>query len=579
MTPFAFRREQTMNLRRLVAIPVSVVGAAVAGLSALGAGSPAPLAAAVQARPADARVDAVFAEYGPASPGCALAVVQDGTTVYRRGYGRSTLEYDVPITPRSIFHVASISKQFTAFAVTVLAAQGKLSLDDPVRRYVPELPDFGPPVTIRHLLRHTSGLRDQWTLLRHSGWRPDDLITDQDVLAVISRQRALNFAPGAEYSYSNSGYTIAGIIVKRVTGLALREWCDVNIFKPLGMADTHFHDDHTMIVPNRTSAYEPRGGGGFRVSVPVFDTVGATSLFTTVEDLAKWDRNFYTGAVGGRSVVEEMQQAGTLNDGAAITYGLGLMVSRYRGLRIVEHGGADAGYRGHVLRFPDQRFSVIALCNVSTARPGIYARQVADIYLDAVFPQPSPFVTPAYLASESELRAVEGTYFNAITRQATRIAAEKGRLVARSGGGTLVGLAIGPGRFRQEGTLTDWTFTLEPGRPRQLRDAAGLSEEAVPWTPTPADLAAFAGDYYSAELDYTYRFLVRDGSLVLLRRRLDDRVLEPTVRDSFAAANVGDIRFERDPAGMVTGCVENTGRVRNLAFVRMAARVTAPRRP
>lgn len=524
-----------------------------------------------QGDPHAARVDQVFAQFsGPGSPGCAVGVLRNGAMVYERGYGTATLEYDVPITPRSIFHVASISKQFAAFAVTTLASQGKLSLDDPVKRYVPEFPDFGVPITIRHLLHHTSGLRDQWTLLRHSGWRPDDLITDEDVLGVISRQRTLNFAPGAEYSYSNSGFTLIGIIVRRITGVSLRQWCDANLFKPFGMGDTHFHDDHAMIVRNRTSAYEPRAGGGLRVSVPVFDTVGATSLFTTVEDLARWDENFYTAKLGGREVLDQMQAASVLNSGAPLNYGFGLMIGRYRGLPIVEHGGSDAGYRAHILRFPDQHFSVVALCNVSTARPGLYARQVADIYLEGQFTEPSPFVVPAYAATEADLRAAEGLYFNPVTQQATRITAGKGRLVARSGGGTLEALPVAPGTFRQEGALGDWTISAVSGRPRQLRDSAGVSGEVPAWQPSAAQLAEFAGDYYSVELDYTYRVVAKDGRLLLERRRLDDRVLEPTLRDSFAAPNVGDLRFERDATGRITGCLENTGRIRNLKFVRQA---------
>jgi CubicO group peptidase (beta-lactamase class C family) len=519
-----------------------------------------------------ARVDAVFAQFTKAgSPGCAVGVVRGGATVYAKGFGSANLEYDVPITTRSIFHVASISKQFAAFAVATLASQGKLSLDDAVKKHIPEFPDFGTTVTIRHLLHHTSGLRDQWTLLRHSGWRPDDLITDNDVLTVISRQRELNFSPGAEYSYSNSGYTLIGIIVSRLTGMSLRQWCEANIFKPLGMAETHFHDDHTMAVKNRTSAYEPKGTDSYRVSVPVFDTVGATSLFTTVEDLAKWDENFYTAKIGGRALLDQMQAASTLNDGGPLSYGFGLMLGRYRGLRFVEHGGSDAGYRGHIMRFPEQHFSVVALCNVATAGPSLLARRVADIYLEGQFSQPAPIVAPpAYSASAEELKAAEGMYFNAKSQQATRLTVSKGRLIARSGGGNASAIPTGPGKFRPDGSSVEWTITAAPGRPRQLRDGSGASEEVQAWQPTTAQLNEFAGDYYSAELDYTYRVVVKGVTLTLERRRLDDRVLEPTMRDSFAAANVGDLRFVRDATGAITGCVENTGRIRNLKFVRRA---------
>ena len=214
-------------------------------------------------KPIDARVDEVFSRFDKAdSPGCALAVIKDGQIVHKRGYGMSNFEYGIPVSPTSIFHVASISKEFTAMAIVLLARQGKLSLDDEVRKYVPEVPDFGERITIRHLIHHTSGLRDQWALLEMAGWREDDVITEGDILDLISRQKALNFKPGDEHLYSNTGYTLLAVIVQRVSGQSLRDFADANIFKPLGMTRTHFHDDHSMIVKDRTSAYQPRTGGG-----------------------------------------------------------------------------------------------------------------------------------------------------------------------------------------------------------------------------------------------------------------------------------------------------------------------------
>ncbi len=218
-----------------------------------------------------AKVDALFAAWsGTNTPGCAVGISRDGKPEYVRGYGMSNLEYGIAIGPESIFHVASISKQFTAFAIELLAREGKLSLDDDVRKHLPELPDYGRRITVAHLIHHTSGLRDQWSLLDLAGWRDDDLITEEDVLRIVSRQRALNFEPGAEYLYSNTGYTLLAVIVRRVSGESLRAFAEARIFKPLGMTSTHFHDDHTEIVRGRTSAYDTRPGGGWRVSVLVF---------------------------------------------------------------------------------------------------------------------------------------------------------------------------------------------------------------------------------------------------------------------------------------------------------------------
>ena len=234
------------------------------------------------------RVDTLFQKMDTTvSPGCALAVMKDGRILYKRGYGMADLEHNVPITPSTVFHVASMSKQFTAASILMLAQDGKLSLDDPVRKYIPELPDFGTLVTIRQLIHHTSGLRDQWDLLGLSGWRYSlDLITDDDVLSVVSRQRDLNFPPGSKHLYSNTGYTLLAQIVKRVSGQSYREFTEARIFEPLHMKSTHFRDDHAEIIKNMAYGYEP-AKDTYRISITNFDTVGATSLLTTVEDLER----------------------------------------------------------------------------------------------------------------------------------------------------------------------------------------------------------------------------------------------------------------------------------------------------
>ena len=256
------------------------------------------------------RVEKIFEKWNRTdSPGCALSVIKDGHIVYKHGYGMANLDHNVTITPSTVFHVASMSKQFTAASILLLAQQGKLSLDDDVRKYVPELPDFGSRITIRHLIHHTSGLRDQWDLLELAGWRYSlDLITDEDVMSVITRQKDLNFKPGEKHVYCNTGYTLLAIIVKRVSGMSFREFTTKNIFDPLGMANTHFRDDHAEIVKGNAYGYEAEKGKSFRLSLTNFDTVGATSLHTTVEDLALWDENFYHPRVGGASFPEQMVQ-------------------------------------------------------------------------------------------------------------------------------------------------------------------------------------------------------------------------------------------------------------------------------
>jgi CubicO group peptidase (beta-lactamase class C family) len=293
-----------------------------------------------------AQVDALFAEWDrPDAPGAAVAVIRDGKTVYKRGYGMANLEYAIPITPSTIFHVASLSKQFTSFAINLLALEGRLSLDEVLHNHFPEFGDFGTRVTLRHLRHHTSGLRDQWDLLQLAGWRMEDVITEQDILDIAWKQRDLNFDPGAEYLYCNTGYTLLAVIVKRVSGMPLREFTQERIFTPLGMTNTHFHDDHRMIVPKRAYSYAPRESGeGFEHRVLSFANVGTTSLFTTVEDLARWDRNFYEPGAGDADAMALLQLRCVLNDGTTTGYAAGLMIGEYRGLktpRSRSHGDAE----------------------------------------------------------------------------------------------------------------------------------------------------------------------------------------------------------------------------------------------
>ncbi len=317
----------------------------------------------------EAQVDALFAKWNSLdTPGAAVAVIKDGIVVYRKGFGCAQLEYGVPITPSTVFHVASVSKQFTAMAITMLEAAGKLSADDNIRKYLPEMADFGVPITIRHLLNHTSGLRDQWDLLILSGWRMDDVITQAQILDRLRRQKELNFAPGSRYLYSNSGFTLLAEIVSRVSGKPFTDWTRETIFQPLGMTSTHFHLDHTEIVRDRAYSYDGDPEHGFHALPLNYANVGATSLFTTVEDMANWLRNFEDKRVGGPAVLDKMETKGVLNDGTEIGYARGLEIGVYKGLKTIGHSGGDAGFRSQVIYFPGERFGVAVFSNLGLVR-------------------------------------------------------------------------------------------------------------------------------------------------------------------------------------------------------------------
>ena len=330
---------------------------------------------------AEARVDAVFARWNQQSPGCAIGVAKDGTPVLQKAYGMADLEHDIPNRPDTIFEAGSVSKQFTAAAVLLLANDGKLSLDDPVRTYVPELPDYGAPLTIRHMLQHTSGLRDWGEVASIAGWpRTTRAHTHAHVLDIISRQKALNFPSGTQYSYSNTGYNLAAIIVSRVAGEPFAEFSRKRIFGPLGMTRTSWRDDYTRIVKDRAIAYSP-SDKTFRMNMPFEDVHGNGGLLTTVGDLLKWNENFVTPKVGDRAFVTLQQEPGKFNDGKPHEYAMGLMVRPYKGLPEVAHSGSTAGYTAYLTRFPEQHLSVAVLCNVSSGQATQYARSVAETYL------------------------------------------------------------------------------------------------------------------------------------------------------------------------------------------------------
>ena len=543
------------------------------------------------------QVDKVFAKWDRAdSPGCALGVYQGGQIAYKRGYGMEDLNEDVHITPGTVFHVASMSKQFTAASIVLLAQEGKLSLDDDVRKYIPELPDFGQKITIRNLVHHTSGLRDQWALLGLAGWRySQDLITNDDVMSVMTRQKELNFKPGERHVYCNTGYTLMGLVVKRVSEMSLREFTTKNIFEPLGMTHTHFRDDHAEIIKHDAVGYEQEPGKPFEISITNFDTVGATSLHTTVEDLQKWDENFYHPKVGGEAFVQQMLERGKLNNGEQLDYAFGLVLEKYKGLPTVGHGGADAGYRSDMTRFPEQHFSVAVLCNSAEANPGTLVNQVADIVLakeikaaeaatpakEAVAKSAGAAAVPVVLTTE-QMAGFTGLYWNREDDAFVKISAGGGKLKAEVGfdDEPLMLKPFAESRFhiadKPWGDQVEIHFVMPSGeKPRRMEQSFGGGKPSVfemvePFSPSSAQLAEYAGAYVSEEIDPVYRLVLEGDKLSLTRLKHKADTLQPAVRDVFTG-QIGTVRFTRDPGNEhVSGFVLNAGRIQNFHFAKRA---------
>jgi CubicO group peptidase (beta-lactamase class C family) len=550
-----------------------------AGLLLAGLGAP------WSQQPDNPPVDAIFAEVtAPGSPGCALGVYRDGRIIYAKGYGLANVELNVPISPQSVFDVGSISKQFTAASILLLEQQGKLRLDDDIRKYIPELPDYslqtGPKITLLNILNHTSGLRDYVSLFLLAGVHFDNVTTDDDALAFLVRQKGLNFVPGSDWQYTGSGYFLLSLVVKRLTGKTLKEFAAEQIFEPLGMVHTQYRNDHTSLIPNRVLAYETSQRGEYQLAVSYGEQNGDGMVQTSVEDLQKWDDNFYSGHVGGRDLTRKLEEVGTLTNGKLLEYAKGLSIGEYRGLRTFWHGGWSGGYRTFLVRFPDQHFSIACLCNNGRrATPLAYA--VADVYLAGVMKQRELRANPAL-----ELpTGATGTYRDTHTGDVWRLAVVNGGLQAEYGDGVFKLRSLSVTDF----DLPDNPYlhiTLESRRDgaRTLRikpfEVLLQSFEPVEEArPSPAQLAMYAGDYWSAELHATYRLVLKDGKLrlkelvgadgIVHSKTIPANDLRPLSADEFDLRGASIMfRFTRDARHRVTGCTMSGFRERWIVFER-----------
>lgn len=519
------------------------------------------------------KLDAVFQAFdNTRSPGCVVGVSRAGTPVLLRAYGMADLEHDVPNTPSTVMEPGSVAKQFTATAVVLLALDGKLSLEDDVRKYIPELPEYAEPVTIRRLMNHTSGLRDWGSVAGIEGWpRTRRAHTHTHVLDILSRQKELNYRPGDYYSYTNSGFNLQAMLVERVSGMGFADFSRERIFEPLGMTRTEWRDDFNRVVKDRAVAYRPVPGGAWSMLMPFEDVHGNGGLLTTVEDMLKFTQNLETGALGGPRYLEEMHRQGVLNSGQVITYASGLVVNEYKGVRQVQHSGSTAGYRGHLARFPDQGVAVAVMCNAASGNAGALLYQVADLYLGSALKDeaPTPPAGATRVAAE-RLDALTGMYRDTRTGQVLRMTTSDGNL--RIAGQTLV--PVGERRFVSAGGLASLEFetaALSDGRPAAVLDRPdhpGVRIEPVaPVEPSAAELAAYAGTYRSDEAEATYRIEVAEGRLVAVDRWGDAMPLNPLYRDVFGVGGT-TLVFGRDAAGRVNGVTWSESRVWGLRFVK-----------
>lgn len=546
-----------------------------------------------------ARVDSIFRAFDRTDgPGCALGIYRDGRIVYARGYGIANLELGVAITPRTVFDIGSVSKQFAALSMLLLERDGKLRLDDPVRRLIPEMPPYADSVTWLNLLSHTAGVRDFLTLMSLAGVTTEGYADTLDYMRFISRSAATNFPIGTQYLYSNSGWFLMATAIKRTTGKNISEFADDRIFRPLAMADTRWHWDNNAIYPNRAQGYAPRQSGGFRIAMSQFNQVGGPGgVHTTVIDLLRWFQNYDSAWVGTRDVLTRIQTPGRLRDGSPVPsgpgsyYGLGLGVGTHRGLRTVSHGGAWAGYRAHVVRFPEQRLSAACLCNVTNAGPDTLVYKAATVYLGG---QMTPDTVGAWAtALRNERRAtVNREMLGRLAGLWRYDSLGEVRRTRLSGDTLLYGFAqpmalvpLGPTRARLESPSEGlWELRFE-------RDSAGMPSRLAIRTRTgtrvwrrvsadnlsAAQRAEYVGEWFSPEIETTWVIAADSNRLTLKRPRRQPATLENAGRDIFVDATTSVLlEFERDGRGPPGALRVQSGRVRNLRFQRRTASEQPP---
>jgi CubicO group peptidase (beta-lactamase class C family) len=552
----------------------SVARAAVVALSCV----LTSLGSAASAQAPKLDLDLIFGSIDPKGPGCGVGVTIPGAPALIAAYGQADLEHPQPLTAATIFETGSLAKQFTAAAMLLLVQDGKLSLDDDIRRYLPEMPDYGTPITVRHLLTHTSGLREQWSLMTLTGNGPGTQAhTMPMILDLASRQRGLNFKPGAEFLYTNTNYALAAIIIERVSGQSLQRFTDQRLFQPLGMRETRWREDFRTVVPGRATAYAP-AGDGFIANMPFTNVYGNGGLLTTVGDLLRWNAflDKPSDLPGGTVVVTALQTPGRLSNGAPLDYALGLEITRDHGRRLVSHSGSTGGYKTWLGRYPDEGVSIAVMCNNGGIDPvemgERLARQalMATGHAGAAVSAPKPMA--AAQAPSADLAPYQGLFRNPVTGELIRLQAADGQLTLTRGSSEVL-VALSQNRFqRPEGDIV--SFARSGSKTTEVRlDHGETRQRFVAVQPAKSDrsaLASYVGTYYSAELDTRISVIQRNDVLVIRQPFAVEWILTPSFADGFTTRLRGTTTFvfDRTANGQVKGFSAWANGVRNLPFVK-----------
>ena len=514
------------------------------------------------------QVDSLFADRDTdRTPGCSVAVARNGEMVLERSYGMAELEQGVANTPQTIFEAGSVSKQFTAAAVILLVLDGKVALDDDVRQYIPEVPDYGGLITLRHMMTHSSGLRDWGSVASISGWGREQRSHNHDhVLDIVSRQTELNFEPGSQYSYSNTGYNLLAIVVTRVSGMSFAEFSRTRIFEPLGMNDTQWRDDFERIVPRRSAAYDALSDGSFRINRPIEYVHGNGGLLTTVGDLVTWTQSLTDGTLAGPEFVRMMQEPGSLKNSTS-HYAGGLRIDEFEGVRTIRHNGSTAGYRAHLARYPDQELIVALLCNVDNVSTTETGAAIARIYLGSALKAISSPETVDFDAES--ISDYQGLYRDSATGSYLTLEVRDGMLYE---GETRL-YPTAENIFQFKGTETQYVFTgVSDGTPSFRVDSwenPNRSFDRVEaWNPSTTEMNELVGTYHSDDAETTFLVALNDTELTMSQRPNLTHALTPVYHDAFQSTSGAIVRFRRNEAETINALSHFTGRVFDMRFTR-----------
>ncbi|TDH24579.1 class A beta-lactamase-related serine hydrolase [Segetibacter sp. 3557_3] len=519
------------------------------------------------------RIDSIFKAYQSNTPGCAIAVVKEGKMVFSKGYGLASLDYDIPNTANTVFDIASVSKQFAAYAISTLIEQGKLSLKDDIRKYLPEVPDFGKTITIDHLVHHTSGLRDWTEALAVAGWRGEEVYSMADIMRMVKRQNGLDFPPGSKYQYSNTGYNLLAQVVAKLSGKTFGSWTQDNIYTPLGMSSTQFLENHRKIIKNIAYSYYPANATYVKANSQL-TALGSSSMFTSANDFGKWMIHFLQALRDNKPIYKRMLETGTLDNGERIPYAFGLVVGEYKGVKHVSHTGSWAGYRSVSNYYPDQNLGIVVLANHATFSRSS-ADEVAELFLkDQLKPQ-STSAAPGVSNTDSTV-VVDSTRMKSYTGLyklgpgwLVNITFENGVLMTRATDEDKYQLdAKNDSSFWVPAYGAAMTFNKDSrGKVYQLSYKAIKAPRVVPFVANPKTFSDYEGEYYSSELSAVYRVYRKADKLFIEHMRHGEHELKSIGNDEFFGNAIGEIRFDR-ASKKVSGFGLSAGRIKDIPFVK-----------